>query len=252
MRQIVLDTETTGLDPKQGHRVIEIAAVEMINRRLTGNHFQRYLNPLREIDPGAMQVHGITNEFLQDKPLFQDIVADFLEFVSDAELIIHNAPFDIGFLNSELGLLATLAEWTGKTAGTIAQYCPSVVDTLKLAKELHPGQKNNLDALCKRYQVDNSGRTLHGALLDAELLAEVYLALTRGQESLAIELEEATPMAGQEEAWSAQPKLIVLAATEEELALHASQLESIDKASQGACLWRAMGNSDEKSVTAES
>lgn len=249
MRQIVLDTETTGLDPKQGHRVIEIAAVEMVNRRLTGNHFHRYLNPQREIDPGAMQVHGISNEFLQDKPLFQDIVADFLEYVSGAELVIHNAPFDIGFLNSELGLLATLADWEGRT-GTVAQYCPSVVDTLKLAKELHPGQKNNLDALCKRYLVDNSGRTLHGALLDAELLAEVYLAMTRGQESLAIELDEATPMAGQEESWLVQPKLVVLAAAEDELAAHASQLESIDKASQGACLWRVMYNS-EKTNAAE-
>lgn len=244
MRQIVLDTETTGLDPKQGHRVIEIAAVEMVNRRLTGNRFQRYLNPQREIDPGAMQVHGISNDFLQDKPLFQDIVADFLEYVSGAELVIHNAPFDIGFLNNELGLLATLADWEGPTADTVAQYCPSVVDTLKLAKELHPGQKNNLDALCKRYLVDNSGRTLHGALLDAELLAEVYLAMTRGQESLAIELDEATPMAGQEESWLVQPKLIVLAAAEDELAAHASQLESIDKASQGACLWRAMYNAE--------
>lgn len=251
MRQIVLDTETTGLDPKQGHRVIEIAAVEMVNRRLTGNRFQHYLNPQREIDPGAMQVHGISNEFLQDKPLFQDIVADFLEYISGAELVIHNAPFDIGFLNSELNLLATLAGWEGRAADTVARYCPSVVDTLKLAKELHPGQKNNLDALCKRYLVDNSGRTLHGALLDAELLAEVYLAMTRGQESLAIELDEATPMAGQEGAWLVQPKLIVLAAAEDELAAHAAQVESIDKASQGACLWRAMYNSQEKINVAE-
>jgi DNA polymerase-3 subunit epsilon len=251
MRQIMLDTETTGLDPKQGHRVIEIAAVEMVNRRLTGNHFHRYLNPQREIDPGAMQVHGITNEFLQDKPLFKDVVADFLEYISGAELVIHNAPFDIGFLNSELGLLATLADWEGRTAGTVAQHCPSVVDTLKLAKELHPGQKNNLDALCKRYLVDNSGRTLHGALLDAELLAEVYLSMTRGQESLAIELDQATPMAGQEESWLAQPTLIVLAAAEDELAAHAAQLESIDKASQGACLWRAMYNAEEEARPTE-
>jgi DNA polymerase-3 subunit epsilon len=242
MRQIVLDTETTGLDPNRGHRVIEIAAVEMVNRRLTGKHFQRYLNPGREIDPGAMQVHGITNEFLQDKPLFNDIVADFLEYVSGAELVIHNAPFDIGFLNSELNLLGTLPEWSGRIVGSIAQYCPSVVDTLKLAKELHPGQKNNLDALCKRYAVDNSSRTLHGALLDAELLAEVYLGMTRGQESLAIGLDEASPMTGQEETWAARPTLVVLAATEEELQAHDGQLQSIDKASQGNCLWRAMYN----------
>jgi len=170
-------------------------------------------------------------------------VADFLEYVSGAELVIHNAPFDIGFLNSELGLLATLADWEGRTADTVAQHCPSVVDTLKLAKELHPGQKNNLDALCKRYLVDNSGRTLHGALLDAELLAEVYLAMTRGQESLAIELDEATPMAGQEEAWLTRPTLVILAASEEELEAHAVQMASIDKASQNACLWRTLYNS---------
>lgn len=251
MRQIILDTETTGLDPNQGHRVIEIAAVEMVNRRLTGNHFHRYLNPGREIDPGAMQVHGITNEFLQDKPLFRDVVADFLEYVSGAELVIHNAPFDVGFLNSELNLLSTLAEWSGQPCGKISQYCPSVVDTLKLAKELHPGQKNNLDALCRRYLVDNSGRTLHGALLDAELLAEVYLAMTRGQESLAIELNQTRPESGQEEASAVRPTLIVLAATDEELAAHHAQLESLDKASQGACLWRVMYNQQANLATPE-
>jgi DNA polymerase III subunit epsilon len=251
MRQIILDTETTGLDPNQGHRVIEIAAVEMVNRRLTGNHFHRYLNPGREIDPGAMQVHGITNEFLQDKPLFRDVVADFLEYVSGAELVIHNAPFDVGFLNSELNLLSTLPGWSGQPCGKISQHCPSVVDTLKLAKELHPGQKNNLDALCRRYMVDNSGRTLHGALLDAELLAEVYLAMTRGQESLAIELNQTRPESAQEEASAVRPTLIVLAATDEELAAHQAQMQSLDKASQGACLWRAMYNQQADQATTE-
>ncbi len=183
MRQIFLDTETTGLEPSLGHRIIEIAAVEMINRRFTGNHYHCYLNPDREIDAGAQQVHGISAEFLQDKPRFKDVVDEFIEYVNGAELIIHNAPFDIGFLNHELGMLAR---------ERIGRFCPSVIDTLKMAKELHPGQKNNLDALCRRYQVDNSARTLHGALLDAELLAEVYLALTRGQETLNIDMEEVT------------------------------------------------------------
>lgn len=178
MRKIILDTETTGLDPRQGHRIIEIAAVEMVNRRLTKNHFHQYVNPQREIDSGAQQVHGISLEFLQDKPLFRDIVKDFMEFVSGAELVIHNAPFDIGFINSELKLLGM---------EMIEAQCPVVTDTLKMAKDLHPGQKNNLDALCRRYQIDNTNRTLHGALVDTELLAEVYLAMTRGQDSLIIE-----------------------------------------------------------------
>ncbi len=179
MRQIVLDTETTGLEWKAGHRVIEIAGVEMVDRRLTGNHFHHYLNPDREIDAGAQEVHGISLEFLQDKPRFADIVDEFLDYVSGAELVIHNAPFDVGFLNHELGLLGR---------EPIEKTCSGVVDTLKQAKELHPGKRNSLDVLCERYAVDNSGRTLHGALLDSELLAEVYLAMTRGQESLAIDM----------------------------------------------------------------
>lgn len=177
MRQVVLDTETTGLDPALGHRIIEIGAVEVISRRATGEVFHVYLNPDREIDAGAIQVHGLTHDFLQDKPRFGDIAESFLTFVADAELVIHNAPFDVGFLNAELKRL---------DAGPLAGRCAGVLDTLKLAKEMHPGQKNNLDALCKRYEVDNSGRSFHGALLDAQLLAEVYLAMTRGQESLAI------------------------------------------------------------------
>ncbi len=178
MRQIVLDTETTGLNPELGHRVIEIGAVEIQNRRLTGGTFHVYLNPDRDIDAGAMDVHGLTRDFLADKPRFPDVLADFLAFIADAELVIHNAPFDVGFLNMELRRTET---------PPLDRHCLGILDTLRLAKDLHPGQKNNLDALCSRYAVDNSNRAYHGALLDAELLAEVYLAMTRGQESLAIE-----------------------------------------------------------------
>lgn len=231
MRQIMLDTETTGLDPRQGHRIIEIGAVEMINRRLTGNRFHRYLNPEREIDAGAQQVHGISLDFLQDKPLFRDIVDDLLAFTCDAELIIHNAPFDVGFLNSELDKLGLEA---------IDKRC-AITDTLKMAKEMNPGQRNNLDALCRRFSIDNSGRTLHGALLDAELLAEVYLAMTRGQESLMIALEEPAPCHDIElERRSIPRNLIVLAATEEELAAHQEQVGEIDKASKGKCRWKML------------
>lgn len=228
MRQIFLDTETTGLEPSLGHRIIEIAAVEMINRRFTGNHYHCYLNPDREIDAGAQQVHGISAEFLQDKPRFKDVVDEFIEYVNGAELIIHNAPFDIGFLNHELGMLAR---------ERIGHFCPNVIDTLKMAKELHPGQKNNLDALCRRYQVDNSARTLHGALLDAELLAEVYLALTRGQETLNIEMEEVS-VASLIEQGGAPRELIILQATPEELEMHQHYLEGLDKAVKGSCVWR--------------
>jgi len=231
MRQIVLDTETTGLDHKQGHRIIEIAAVELINRRLTGNHYHQYLNPEREIDAGALEVHGISREFLQDKPRFRDIAQEFLEYVASAALIIHNAPFDVGFLDSELGLI---------DADGIETICGGVVDTLKMAKTLHPGKRNNLNALCERYQVDNSRRALHGALLDSELLAEVYLAMTRGQETLAIDSDEA----GGEElpagpaSVAKRPALVVMAATEEELDAHRRLLEDIQQASGGHCLWR--------------
>lgn len=231
MRQIMLDTETTGLDTNLGHRIIEVAAVEMINRRLTGNHFHQYLNPEREIDPGAQAVHGISLEFLQDKPFFKDVARDFIDFVSGAELVIHNAPFDIGFLNAELKRIGL---------EPVQTYCPAVVDTLKMAKDLHPGQKNNLDALCRRYFVDNSSRTLHGALLDTELLAEVYLAMTRGQDSLIIEAE--APQGGHAEAAGeyVPQGLLVQAATPEELAAHLAYLEEVDKASKGACVWKAL------------
>ena len=234
MRQIILDTETTGLDPNQGHRIIEVAGVEMVNRRLTGNHFHRYINPEREIDAGAQQVHGISLEFLQDKPKFCDIVEELLEYVQGAELVIHNAPFDVGFLNRELDLLKR---------PPIPQHCPSVVDTLRMAKDLRPGQKNNLDALCRHYQVDNSGRTLHGALLDAELLAEVYLAMTRGQESLMIEIDEpAAASAEFVDSGVRQRELRVLAATAEEAEAHLSYLAGLDKASNGACQWKLLEN----------
>lgn len=234
MRQIILDTETTGLDANLGHRIIEVAAVEMLNRRLTGNHFHQYLNPEREIDPGAQQVHGISLEFLLDKPSFRDIARDFLDFVSGAELVIHNAPFDIGFLNSELKLLGL---------EPIETCCPAVIDTLKMAKDLHPGQKNNLDALCRRYQVDNSGRTLHGALLDTELLAEVYLAMTRGQDSLIIEETAEAGIARIGAGGDYVPRdLVVLAAAPEELEAHRACLGEIDKASKGGCVWLALEN----------
>lgn len=232
MRQIILDTETTGLDPNQGHRIIEVAAVEMVNRRLTGNHLHRYVNPDRDIDAGAMQVHGITPEFLQDKPRFADIAREFVDFIAGAELIIHNAPFDVGFLDMELGLL---------DMAPLARCCHGVTDTLAMAKALHPGQRNNLDALCKRYAVDNAARTLHGALLDCELLAAVYLALTRGQESLSIGLELSRVETGQAAARS-RPAAILLRASADELAAHAALLEAIAKESKGACLWGAEAN----------
>ena len=179
MKQIVLDTETTGLEPKQGHRIIEIGCVELINRRETKRNFHQYLNPEREIEDGAYNVHGLSNEFLSDKPRFADIAQDFIDFIKDSELIIHNAPFDVGFINSELKLM-------GKKWGQVEDYC-KVFDTLLLAREKHPGQKNNLDALCKRYDVDNSNRDLHGALLDAEILLDVYLGMTGGQTDLSLE-----------------------------------------------------------------
>ncbi|MFT6393941.1 MAG: DNA polymerase-3 subunit epsilon [Methylophilaceae bacterium] len=211
MRQIFLDTETTGLYPDQGHRIIEIAGVETINRRPTGNHYHKYINPEREIDAGAQDVHGITLEFLQDKPLFKDLADDFLAFIQGAELVIHNAPFDIGFLNSELGKLGLPA---------VTAVCGSVVDTLKMAKDARPGQRNNLDALCRHFQINNSRRTLHGALLDAELLAEVYMALTRGQDSLMIDLEHELASSESIVLSENRTALRVLMADEEERAAH--------------------------------
>ena len=232
MRQIVLDTETTGLDPGKGHRIIELAAIELCNRKVSDRRFHRYLNPEREIDAGAAEVHGLTLERLQDEPKFAEIAPALLEFIRGAELIIHNAPFDIGFLNKEL-------ELTGLPA--LNNYCVSVIDTLKLAKELHPGKKNNLNALCDRYQIDNSHRTLHGALLDTELLAEVYLSMTRGQKSL---LDDGSNEQEEEPAMVfadlSRLKLRVLPANDDELAQHAQQLADIDKASKGECMWKQL------------
>jgi DNA polymerase-3 subunit epsilon len=236
MRQIFLDTETTGLEPKLGHRIIEIGGVEMRNRRPTDRHFHHYLNPDRDIDAGALAVHGISLEFLQDKPRFADIAEEFLDFVRGAELIIHNAPFDVGFINAELTLL---------DMAPIETICHEVTDSLRRAKELHPGKRNGLDALCERYGIDDSKRTLHGALLDAELLAEVYLAMTRGQESLLMEInpdqsgrwKTATPMPLQ---GAAKQTRLVLRATDRELAEHERLLASIQKESEGKCLWLAV------------
>ena len=182
MRQIALDTETTGLSTKDGHRIIEIGCVELINRKLTGQTLQIYINPERKIDSGATRIHGITNADLRDKPIFTDIVAEFMDFVQGAELIIHNATFDMGFLNYELSLL--LGGNSASAGKNLTQHTSGVIDTLKMARKRHPGQRNNLDALCKRYGIKNSHRKLHGALLDAEILADLYLAMTRGQESL--------------------------------------------------------------------
>lgn len=226
MRQIFLDTETTGLYPAQGHRIIEIAAVEMINRRPTNNHYHVYLNPEREIDPAAQEVHGITLEFLQDKPLFEAVAQELMAFISDAELIIHNAPFDVGFLNSELGRigLQPIETISGK-----------ITDTLKMAKDSRPGQRNNLDALCKHFGIDNSKRTLHGALLDAELLAEVYMAMTRGQDSLMMDLGQAQQMATNQFVANKEHALKILKANDAELAVHEEYIKGLAKA--GAKLW---------------
>lgn len=238
MRQIVLDTETTGLEPSEGHRIIEIGCVELLNRRLTGNHYHQYLNPGREIDAGAIEIHGITNEQLADKPKFADIARDFLEFVNGAELIIHNAPFDVGFINSELKLM------NGKRAAPHIDELCTVIDTLKLAREKHPGQKNDLDSLCKRYNVDNSSRTLHGALLDAEILADVYLAMTGGQTGLFEDpnsaLKTGAPQAAVRRLDPNRPRLAVLAPTPEELAAHEAWLDELDKKSGGKCLWKQL------------
>ena len=226
MRQIFLDTETTGLYPDQGHRIIEIAAVEIFNRRPTQRHFHVYINPEREIDAGAQEVHGISLEFLQDKPLFGQVAEDFIGFVQGAELIIHNAPFDVGFLNMELSRLGM---------ERLEHSVSTIVDTLKMAKEARPGQRNNLDALCRHFGIDNSKRTLHGALLDAELLAEVYIAMTRGQESLLMELSGAESQVSQAALNVDYTALKLLIADQEELADHHQYIDSLAKS--GAKPW---------------
>lgn len=233
MRQIVLDTETTGLEVSSGHRIIEIGCVELVNRKLTGNHFHQYINPEREIDQGAIEVHGITNDYLADKPVFERIASDFIDFVEGAELVIHNAPFDVGFLDAELKRV---------DIAPLESVC-TVIDTLVMARGRHPGQRNNLDALCQRYDVDNSQRDLHGALLDAEILADVYLAMTGGQTNLLLSDSDSGD-SGQQGAETLtrlpanRQRLPVIAATADELAAHEAQLEEIAKASGGTVLWR--------------
>jgi DNA polymerase III subunit epsilon len=239
MRQIVLDTETTGLTPEDGHRIIEIGCVEIVERKITGNRFHVYLNPDREIDTGAIEVHGLDNKFLADKPRFADIAGDFLRYVEGAELVIHNAPFDVGFINHELRRI--------EQDGPITDYC-GVLDTLALARKKHPGQRNGLDALCKRYSVDNSHRDLHGALLDAEILAEVYLAMTGGQSTLALDLEAEVSESFDTQNRTADAKanprrqgsLKVIRCEPDELQAHQERLSVIDKASGGICLWRQL------------
>jgi DNA polymerase-3 subunit epsilon len=233
-RQIILDTETTGISTAEDHRIIEIGCVEMVNRRLTGNTFHQYINPEREIDAGAIEVHGITNEFLADKPLFDEIAEDFLAFIDGAELVIHNAPFDVGFIDHELKKL----DGEERRVNTMCD----VLDTLKLARDKHPGQKNNLDALCRRYEVDNSNRELHGALLDAEILADVYLAMTGGQVSMLLaadelELAASSEMHDEVVTDTIPRKLKVIRASEEELSEHEKMLEVVNKKSGGECVW---------------
>ena len=231
MRHIILDTETTGLDPKQGHRVIEIAGVEVVDRRLTGRSIHFYVNPEREIDGGATDVHGLTWEMLRDKPRFADIAPDFIDFTRGALWIIHNAPFDLAFLEEELARLAL---------PTTAELYTEVVDTLALAREQYPGKKNGLDALCERFGVANAHRTLHGALLDARLLAEVYLAMTRGQESLTIELAVQAPALSADSAAAALPQIRVLEPFPDELAAHRAYLDELVREAKGRCVWRML------------
>jgi DNA polymerase-3 subunit epsilon len=235
MRQVVLDTETTGLEVEQQHRIIEIGCVELVNRRLTGRSFHRYLNPERDIDEGALEVHGLSREQLAKEARFADIHAEFLEFVRDAELIIHNAPFDVAFLNAELARIGA--------APAVTEVC-KILDTLPLARQMHPGQRNSLDALCKRYSVDNSHRDYHGALLDARLLAEVYLAMTGGQAAFILSAEaDSVRIRSRLEIPApelADVKIAVIEASEEELAAHEHLLALLDKASDGKTVWRTL------------
>ncbi|MGH8584365.1 MAG: DNA polymerase III subunit epsilon [Gammaproteobacteria bacterium] len=231
MRQIVLDTETTGLEPAEGHRIIELGCVELLDRRITEQRFHRYLRPDRELDPGAVEVHGITLEQLKDSPRFSEVAAEFLAFVRAAEVIIHNAPFDVGFIDHELRLAD--GGW-----GRLQDHC-TVVDTLTLARELHPGQRNTLDALCKRYRVDNSQRQLHGALLDAEILAEVYLAMTGGQAELLLEgYSPRAPENTSRQRRVERRRIPVIVPSAAEMAEHERILATLDHVSGGGCIWR--------------
>ncbi|MEQ5839203.1 DNA polymerase III subunit epsilon [Paraburkholderia acidicola] len=232
MRQIILDTETTGLNARTGDRIIEIGCVELVNRRLTGNNLHFYINPERDSDPGALAVHGLTTEFLRDKPKFAEIAAPLRDFISDAELIIHNAPFDIGFLDAEFALLGL---------PSFSKNCGEVIDTLVRAKAMFPGKRNSLDALCDRFGISNAHRTLHGALLDSELLAEVYLAMTRGQESLVIDMIGESAASGDAHAPGVALdalELPVIVASDEELAEHQALLDGLDKSIKGTSVWR--------------
>jgi len=237
MRQIILDTETTGIDPSEGHRIIEIGCVEMVGRRLTGNHYHQYVRPEREVEESAIEVHGITNEFLADKPLFADVADEFLQFIKGAELVIHNAPFDVGFINHEFAMLGP--QW-----GKVLDHC-TVLDTLAMARKMRPGQRNSLDALCRSYDIDNSNRTLHGALLDSEILAEVYLAMTGGQTSLLLDAGQGKDGKGPNAVRTLskdRPPLKVLLPTDEELAAHQAYMDMVGKSAGGESLWRKLEN----------
>ncbi|TDR77924.1 DNA polymerase III subunit epsilon [Paludibacterium purpuratum] len=232
MRQIILDTETTGLEPSQGHRIIEFAGLEMVNRKLTGRHLHLYFHPDRAIDPDAERVHGISLDFLSDKPRFSSTGREVVDFIRDAELIIHNAPFDVGFLNAEFDRIGI---------APVTQLCAGVIDTLAMARDQFPGKRNNLDALCDRFDIDRSNRTLHGALIDCELLAEVYLSMTRGQESLAMDIDlDDGPLDLQHGAGFERKPLTVLATGGAELAEHRGYLDDLDKIVKGSCLWRTL------------
>ncbi len=236
MRQVVLDTETTGLEVSQGHRIIEIGCVEIIDRKLTGRHYHQYIKPQRAIDQGALEVHGITEEFLADKPVFSRIADEFLDFIRGSELVIHNAPFDIGFMEAEFKLL-------DPTSAPVSSYC-KITDSLQLARSKHPGQRNNLDALCQRYAVDNSNRTLHGALLDAEILADVYLLMTGGQTSLGLSAEEESGGVGSSKLSAIRrlpkerPQLRVIKPSEEEIVAHEARLDVLGERCEEGAVWR--------------
>ncbi|MDX1669062.1 MAG: DNA polymerase III subunit epsilon [Limnobacter sp.] len=238
MRYVVLDTETTGLEWRDGHRIIEIGCVELLGRQVTNQHYHQYINPEREVDQGAYEVHGISNERLADEPVFKDIVQPFLDFVKGSTLIIHNASFDLGFLNAELSRLKL---------GSMDDYVEGVIDSLMMAREMFPGKRNNLDALCDRLGVNNGHRTLHGALLDSEILGEVYLAMTRGQEALVIDsssVKEAS-QEGAETVALGQLSLPEVQVSDEEMRAHAAYLEALDKESNGQCIWKATRTENE-------
>lgn len=232
MRFVVLDTETTGLEAREGHRIIEIGCVEMLGRQVTDRHFHQYINPERAVDQGAFEVHGISNEMLADKPKFAQIVDDFLKFVEGSTLIIHNASFDLGFLDAELKRL---------DKGCMNDYIDGVVDSLMMAREMFPGKRNNLDALCDRLGVNNAHRQLHGALLDSQILGEVYLAMTRGQDSLVIDLSDQNGQSGISKSDLSAFNFVDYAPTEEELQAHQAYLKELDKESKGNCVWLGLG-----------